>query len=44
MVAANPTYYGAINTFSEIAKMISVSLEEDGINIEELEKILQKIK
>ena len=42
MVAANPTYYGAINTFSEIAKMISVSLEEDGINIEELEKILQK--
>lgn len=44
MVAANPTYYGAINTFSEIAKMISVSLEEDGINIEELEKILQKNK
>ncbi len=44
MVAATPTYYGAINTFSEIAKMISVPLEEDGINIEELEKILQKNK
>ncbi|MDR3259083.1 MAG: PLP-dependent aminotransferase family protein [Fusobacteriaceae bacterium] len=44
IVVTNPTYYGAINTFSEITKMISVPIEKDGINIDEMEKVLQKNK
>lgn len=44
MVVGDPTYYGTIHTFSEDVKMICVPLEKDGMNLFELEKILQNHK
>lgn len=44
IVVGCPTYYGAINTFSEVTKMISVPVLEDGFDLIELERILQKRK
>lgn len=44
MVVTNPTYYGAINTFSDAAKIISIPIEDDGVNIEKLEKVLETNK
>lgn len=44
IVVGRPTYYGAINTFSEVTKMLSVPVLEDGFDLVELEKILQNNK
>lgn len=44
IVIGSPSYYGAINTFSEVTKMISVPVLEDGFDLIELEKILQNNK
>ena len=44
IVVGSPTYYGAINTFSEVTKMLSVPVLEDGFDLIELEKILQNNK
>lgn len=44
MVMTTPTYYGAINTFSDTVKIISIPLEKDGVNIEKLEKSLETNK
>lgn len=44
MIVGDPTYYGIIHTFSENIKMICVPLEKDGMNLFELEKVLQNNK
>lgn len=43
IICEDPSFLGALNAFrSNGAKLIGVSLEEDGINMEELEKAMQQ--
>ena len=43
VVVENPSYLGALNSFKcNGAKLLGVSLEEDGVNLEELEEAFKK--
>ena len=44
MAVGAPTYYGAINTFSDVATMVPVPVCKDGFDLEALEHILQNKK
>ena len=45
VVCENPTYFGALNAFKKhCPRVIGVESEQDGMNMEELEKVLQQEK
>ena len=44
IIVGSPTYHGALNIFKNNCKIFTVSMENDGFNMHELEEILQKEK
>lgn len=44
IIVGSPTYHGALNIFKNNCKIFTVSMEDDGFNMHELEEILQKEK
>lgn len=43
MITESPSFIGSLNSFrSNGVKLVGVSLEEDGVNIEELEEVMKK--
>ncbi len=44
IIVGDPTYHGALNTFKSICNIFTVHMEEDGFNMEDLERILSTEK